>query len=84
MPASDVRKRYLVLYDGVPGGTGYLKELMRDRQNLLKVFENAYDVSEELRPARTIPKRTAATAACSPTAAGTTSRTRPGRRRSNC
>jgi DEAD/DEAH box helicase domain-containing protein len=41
---SDIRKRYLVLYDGVPGGTGYLKELMRDQQNLLDVFQQAYDV----------------------------------------
>jgi DEAD/DEAH box helicase domain-containing protein len=44
VPGSDVRKRYLVLYDGVPGGTGYLKELMRDQQNLLEVFEKAYNV----------------------------------------
>ena len=44
VPGSDIRKRYLVLYDGVPGGTGYLKELMRDQQNLLEVFEKAYDV----------------------------------------
>ena len=44
VPGSDVRKRYLVLYDGVPGGTGYLKELMRDQQSLLEVFERAYDV----------------------------------------
>lgn len=44
VPGSDVRKRYLVLYDGVPGGTGYLKELMRDEQNLLEVFEKAYEV----------------------------------------
>jgi DEAD/DEAH box helicase domain-containing protein len=44
VPGSDIRKRYLVLYDGVPGGTGYLKELMRDQQNLLDVFELAYDV----------------------------------------
>jgi hypothetical protein len=41
---SDVRKRFLVLYDGVPGGTGYLKELMRDQQSLIEVFEKAYDV----------------------------------------
>lgn len=41
---SDIRKRYLVLFDGVPGGTGYLKELMRERENLLEVFEKAYDV----------------------------------------
>ncbi len=44
VPGSDVRKRYLVLYDGVPGGTGYLKELMRNQNNLLEVFEKAYDV----------------------------------------
>jgi len=44
VPSSDVRKRYLVLYDGVPGGTGYLKELMRDQQSLLEVFELAHDV----------------------------------------
>ena len=44
VPGSDVRKRYLVLYDGVPGGTGYLKELMRDQQSLLEVFELAYHV----------------------------------------
>ena len=44
VPGSDARKRYLVLYDGVPGGTGYLKELMRDQQNLLDVFQHSYDV----------------------------------------
>jgi DEAD/DEAH box helicase domain-containing protein len=44
VPGSDIRKCYLVLYDGVPGGTGYLKELMRDQQNLLDVFEKAFDV----------------------------------------
>lgn len=43
---SDARKRYLVLYDGVPGGTGYLKELMRDPANLLKVFDEARKVLE--------------------------------------
>ncbi|SPF32055.1 DEAD/DEAH box helicase domain protein [Candidatus Sulfopaludibacter sp. SbA4] len=41
---SDARKRYLVLYDGVPGGTGYLKELMRQPANLMRVFAFAYDV----------------------------------------
>ena len=41
---SDVRKNYLVLYDGVPGGTGYLKELMRDGERLLEVFERAYEI----------------------------------------
>lgn len=41
-----VRKQYLVLYDGVPGGTGYLKELMKDPQTLITVFEKAYAVME--------------------------------------
>ncbi|MDM7995624.1 MAG: DEAD/DEAH box helicase [Acidobacteriota bacterium] len=41
---SDIRKQFLVLYDGVPGGTGYLKELMRDENNLLEVFEKAYEI----------------------------------------
>ncbi len=44
VPASGVRKRFLILYDGVPGGTGYLKELMQDAGVLMKVFRLAYDV----------------------------------------
>ena len=28
---ADYRKQYLVIYDSVPGGTGYLKQLMRAR-----------------------------------------------------
>ena len=44
VPGSTVRKRYLVLYDGVPGGTGYLKELMRDPAILMEVFQFAWDV----------------------------------------
>jgi len=43
IPGLEHRKRSLVLYDTVPGGTGYLKELMRDPGPLLKVFENALD-----------------------------------------
>lgn len=34
-------RQYLVIYDSVPGGTGYLKELMRDEQPLFEVFEAA-------------------------------------------
>ncbi len=41
---SGVRKRYLVLYDGVPGGTGYLDELMRDANGILDVLQRALDV----------------------------------------
>lgn len=34
-------RQYLVIYDSVPGGTGYLKELMRDSAPLFEVFELA-------------------------------------------
>jgi DEAD/DEAH box helicase domain-containing protein len=40
---TEARKRYLVLYDGVPGGTGYLKELMTHPSQLEEVFRMAYD-----------------------------------------
>lgn len=32
---------YLVIYDRIPGGTGYLKELMRSQDNLMRVLELA-------------------------------------------
>jgi DEAD/DEAH box helicase domain-containing protein len=35
--------QYLVLYDQIPGGTGYLKELMRSPENLLRLLQQAYD-----------------------------------------
>jgi DEAD/DEAH box helicase domain-containing protein len=35
--------QYLVLYDQVPGGTGYLKELMRSPENLLTLLQKAHD-----------------------------------------
>jgi DEAD/DEAH box helicase domain-containing protein len=34
-------RQYLVIYDSVPGGTGYLKELMRDATPLFEVFKLA-------------------------------------------
>ncbi|WP_421794112.1 DEAD/DEAH box helicase [Hydrocarboniphaga effusa] len=34
-------RQYLVIYDSVPGGTGYLKELMRDAAPLFEIFELA-------------------------------------------
>lgn len=40
---TEARKRYLVLYDGVPGGTGYLKTLMADPSQLEDVFRRAHD-----------------------------------------
>ena len=43
-PDHQYRKRYLVLYDMVPGGTGYLKELMENEQSLMDVFQMALDV----------------------------------------
>lgn len=41
IPDSYYRKKYLILYDTVPGGTGYLKELMRSTGPLLAVFDEA-------------------------------------------
>lgn len=35
---------YLVVYDRIPGGTGYLKELMRDPQNLMSMLERSHQV----------------------------------------
>lgn len=36
---SSFKKKYLVLYDSVPGGTGYLKQLMRSEKQLMEVLE---------------------------------------------
>jgi len=33
-----ISKRYLVIYDAIPGGTGYLKQLMTNQQALLEVL----------------------------------------------
>lgn len=38
------KRPYIVVYDKVPGGTGYLKELMADPKNLLGVLRIALDV----------------------------------------
>lgn len=38
------RRQYLVLYDGVPGGTGYLKELMGRGETLIAVMQSALEV----------------------------------------
>src|SRR5690606_25138048 len=35
------RKQFLVLYDTVPGGTGYLKELIRDKEAIFNILEKA-------------------------------------------
>ena len=44
IPDSGLRKKYLVLYDVVPGGTGYLKELMRPPKPLMEVFQLAREI----------------------------------------
>jgi DEAD/DEAH box helicase domain-containing protein len=46
-PDADYRKQYLVVYDSVPGGTGYLKQLMLERHSLIEIFEKALAVLEK-------------------------------------
>ena len=41
--SSSGERIFLVVYDKIPGGTGFLKELMRSPDNLLKVLELARD-----------------------------------------
>ena len=40
---STFKRKYLVLYDTVPGGTGYLKQLMRSEDPLMEVLKLALD-----------------------------------------
>lgn len=40
--AGSARRQYLVLYDRIPGGTGYLKELLRKPDNLIHLIRQAY------------------------------------------
>ena len=52
VPEKDERKQYLVIYDSVPGGTGYLKQFIANdsddpEQNLMvQILENALKVME--------------------------------------
>ncbi len=46
VPDADYRKQYLVIYDSVPGGTGYLKQLMHKENALTEIFEKALHVME--------------------------------------
>lgn len=46
VPEAEYRKQYLVIYDSVPGGTGYLKQLMHEKNALITVFEKALAVME--------------------------------------
>lgn len=43
MTESSFKRKFLVLYDTVPGGTGYLKQLMRSEKELIKVLELALE-----------------------------------------
>ncbi|KSV16611.1 helicase [Dehalococcoides mccartyi] len=46
VPDADYRKQYLVVYDSVPGGTGYLKQLLQRKNSLIEIFEKALAVME--------------------------------------
>lgn len=39
IPDSSFKRKYLVLYDSIPGGTGYLKQLMQSEKQLMDVLE---------------------------------------------
>jgi len=48
-PRSGAMRRFLVVYDAVPGGTGYLADLWK-RDGILDVLENARDAMQTLVP----------------------------------
>lgn len=43
---AECRKQYLVIFDSVPGGTGYLKQLMQNDNAMIEIFEKALAVLE--------------------------------------
>ena len=43
---SEVRKSYMVIYDTVPGGTGYLKQLMAGKNAMMDLFQLALETME--------------------------------------
>lgn len=43
---SAYRKQYLVIYDSIPGGTGYLKQLMHSEASMIHVLEKAISILE--------------------------------------
>jgi len=47
VPDAESRKQYLVVYDSVPGGTGYLKQLMNEKGSLIDIFERALQKLEQ-------------------------------------
>ena len=44
IPGTDIRQHFLMLYDSVPGGTGYLQDLMGKPEDLLDLFRKSRDV----------------------------------------
>ncbi len=46
IPDAEYRKQYMVIFDSVPGGTGYLKELMATPDALMQVFDLALKAME--------------------------------------
>ncbi|SEA20615.1 DEAD/DEAH box helicase [Microbulbifer marinus] len=44
---TDEKRHFLVLYDSVPGGTGYLHDLLSDALNMQSVFREAFQVMNE-------------------------------------
>ncbi len=46
IPESEFRKRYLVIYDSVPGGTGYLKQLAQNGSEFMSILKLAYEAME--------------------------------------
>ncbi len=44
---AEYRKKYLVIYDSVPGGTGYLKQLMQQEGSLIDIFERSLQHLEQ-------------------------------------
>ncbi len=47
VPASQLRRHYLVLFDSVPGGTGYLDDLTREKDTLLTLMTEALEVLQQ-------------------------------------
>ncbi|MCM1345347.1 MAG: DEAD/DEAH box helicase, partial [Muribaculaceae bacterium] len=47
VPDADYRKQYLVIYDTVPGGTGYLRQLMNNKHGMVDVLQLAVDSMEK-------------------------------------
>lgn len=43
LDAQSSRKQFLLLYDTIPGGTGYLKELVRDKDKIFAILRAARD-----------------------------------------